>query len=75
MNTIFQEKEKYDIMFRVNKVKQWKLTTIVIDFEAKTLYIESPGETLRLKNFIIRYSKCKERSAFVLESSYGKSNI
>jgi hypothetical protein len=46
---------------------------ITIDPIAKTLYFNSTNECVKLPNYIIRFSKCKDRNAFALECCIGKS--
>lgn len=46
---------------------------ITIDPTVKTLYFNSANESVKLQNYIIRYSKCKDRNAFALECCIGKS--
>lgn len=59
--------------YRLNKSKEWVSTVITLDPSANTLYFNSTSESIKLQNYLIRYSKCKDRNAFALECSVGKS--
>jgi CTP:phosphocholine cytidylyltransferase-like protein len=61
------------VSYRLNRLKDWTATVISLDPAARSLFFNSTGESIKLQNYLIRYSKCKERNAFVLECSSGKS--